>query len=379
MSSPDNLQEYLSDRFATRSKNESLILAPSYRIGDFDSHAVDCPFVFSLNGRQGMTYVGWDGIGYQTALSWNIGNGTWTPGQLVFPRSPSSELRKFNSALTSIVRDNDLWSEGELSRIDGWYYATFHAYPAPGYEAGPGAIGFARSRDLLGWEEFGTPLRAEDGASWERGGLYKSWLLHHDGVFYLYYNAKNVDDFGSTSVPPAWVEQTGLATSTDLVTWTRVSDQPVLPLGEPGSFDECFASDPCVLRDGDLWVMFYFGLAKDGHAREGFATSVDMVSWTKSRDVLLDVGPTGSIDSLHAHKPAVISRDGRLEHYYCAVSMQDALVLDGYEQRERRGIARAVGEPRRVADESASGKSEHRYRAPAPSLTSTPRANPSCS
>lgn len=327
-------------RIVTPLREDRLVIAPSYRTGAFDSHAVDCPFVFSLDGREGMTYVGWDGTGYQTALSWRDGD-EWTRGTVILPRDPNSRLRRFNAALTSIVRDNDLSSPGALRTFDGWYLGTFHAYPAPGYETGPGRIGFVRSRDLITWEEVGGVLEPEEGGAWERGGLYKSWLLEHDGLFYVFYNAKDRDEFGSTAVPPPWIEQTGVAVSRDLVTWERCSDAPVLTVGGPGEFDERFASDPCVLRDGDRWIMFYFGLAADGHAREGFATSRDLLTWEKSGEVLLDVRP-GAVDSRHAHKPAVITWDGRIEHYYCAVSPQAPVDIDGVVQDERRGIARAT-------------------------------------
>ena len=326
---------YPTRRIATPLRENRLIIEPSLRAGAFDSHAVDCPFVFSLDGRQGMTYVGWDGVGYQTALTWNDGDDAWTPGEVVVPREPSDPLLRYNAALTSILRDNNLRSPGELKQLDGWFYGTFHAYPAAGYEAGPASIGFMRSRDLRAWEQVGGVLRPEEGGDWERGGLYKSWLMEHDGLFYLFYNAKDRDDW-------PWVEQTGLATSADLITWTRHGANPVLSAGAAGAFDEQFASDPCVLRDGEVWVMFYFGLATDGHAREGYATSVDLRCWEKSDEILLDVGPAGAIDSLHTHKPAVIEWQGRLEHYYCAVAKQDAVDLGGVPLAERRGITRAV-------------------------------------
>lgn len=331
-----------SHRVSTPLREDRLVVRPSFADGAFDSHAVDCPFVFSVDGRQGMTYVGWDGTGYQTALTWRDGD-TWSPGRVVLPRDPDDPLRRYNAALTSIVRDNDLASAGELRTFDGWYLGTFHAYPAAGYETGPGSIGFVRSRDLVTWEPVGGQLRPDEGGAWERGGLYKSWLLEHEGLYYAFYNAKDVDDFGSTAVPPSWVEQTGLAVSRDLVTWERYGGNPVLTTGAPGDFDERFASDPCVLRDGDFWVMFYFGLAADGHAREGYAWSRDLRSWTKSSEILLDVGPAGSIDSLHTHKPAVVTWDGRLEHYYTAVAPQEPVTIGGFQQHEMRGIARATG------------------------------------
>jgi len=336
---------YPAQRVGTPDRDSVHVVRPSFIEGAFDSLAVDCPFVFSVAGRQGMTYVGWDGVGYQTALAWRDGNG-WMPGELVFTRDPEDPMRRYNAALTSIVRDNDLASPGELRRIDGWYYGTFHAYPGAGYETGPASIGFARSRDLTSWERVGGVLSPHDpdAGAWERGGLYKSWLMQHDDLFYVFYNAKDVDDYGSVLVPPPWIEQTGVAVSRDLVTWERLSEAPVLAVGEPGAFDERFASDPCVLRDGDHWVMFYFGLAADGHAREGFATSRDLRTWTKADDVLIDVGTSGSIDALYAHKPAVITWEGRLEHYYTAVSLLEEPARVGDRvQPELRGIARATG------------------------------------
>lgn len=316
----------------TPHKHPELVCAPSLRAGDFFSHGIDCPFVFHHEGKLGMTVVGWDGIGYQTGLTWFDGE-HWSTPELIFGRDANSAHRRYNSALTSILRDNDLHGDGELVRLDGWYYGTYHAYPAPGYEEGPGVVGIARSRDLRRWEEFGTPLIASDGAEWERGGLYKSWLMHDGERFLLFYNAKD-------EAPSRWQEQTGLAVSDDMRTWSRVAQNPLLVNGPSGSIDDRFASDPCVLRDGDAWVMFYFGLCTDGRARETFAWSRDLHTWTQPRDVLIDVGAPDAVDSEYAHKPAVITHDGRLEHYYCAVSLlPEPVEIAGFRQRERRGIA----------------------------------------
>ncbi|HLS63163.1 MAG TPA: hypothetical protein VK060_07295 [Ruania sp.] len=324
----------LAARLTTPHKEPELVLAPSFRSGDFYSHGVDCPFVFRHQGRLGMTVVGWDGTGYQTGLSWFDGV-SWSAPELVFGRDPDSAHRRYNAALTSIARDPDLRGDGELLCLDGWYYGTYHAYPAAGYEQGPGVVGIVRSRHLYTWEEHGALLRPEEGAPWEAGGLYKSWLMYHQGEFWLFYNAKDAR-------PQGWQEQTGAARSADLQSWQRLGEEPLVRNGPTGAIDDRFASDPCVLRDGDTWVMFYFGLCSDGRARETFAWSEDLRTWHRSEQVLVDVGPEGSIDSAYAHKPAVITSGGRLEHYYCAVARLDEPVQIGnFTQRERRGIALA--------------------------------------
>ena len=332
MTPPDRHAVELTGRLATPHKEPELVLAPSFREGDFFSHGVDCPFVFRHQGRLGMTVVGWDGIGYQTGLSWFDGT-SWSEPELIFGRDPASTHRRYNAALTSIVRDPELRGEEELLAIDGWYYGTYHAYPAPGYEEGPGVVGIVRSRDLRSWEEYGALLHPEDGADWEQGGLYKSWLMHLDDEFWLFYNAKDAR-------PRGWQEQTGAARSADLQHWDRVSSEPLVRNGQTGAIDDRFASDPCVLREGADWVMFYFGLCSDGRARETFAASADLLTWHRSEHVLIDVGPEGSIDSAYAHKPAVITTDGRLEHYYCAVArLPEPGQIGDFTQRERRGIA----------------------------------------
>lgn len=322
----------LLDAITPTAKSAEFVLRPSLRSGDWNSHGVDCPFVFRRDGALGMTVVGWDGRGYQTGLAWHDGT-DWSEPRLIFPRDPDSAHRRHNAALTSILRDNDLFGTGELRRLDGWYYGTYHAYPDEGYEEGSAVIGFARSRDLITWEETGGLLRPEDGGAWERGGLYKSWLMELDGRFWLFYNAKD-------RATGPWGEQTGAAVSDDLMHWRRVSENPLLPTGVPGDPDDRFASDPCVLRaDDGTWVMFYFGLRAGGQAVDLVATSPDLLRWTKSDRILVAPGPAGAIDDWHAHKPGVIRHADRLEHYYCAVQRLAHPIRIGEDIRaESRGI-----------------------------------------
>lgn len=71
---------------------------------------------------------------------------------------------------------------------------------------------------------------------------------------YLFYNAKDQKD----KAAGPWTEQTGFATSTDLVRWRRFQGNPVLKAGNKGAFDDRFASDPVVMRHQDKWLMYHF-------------------------------------------------------------------------------------------------------------------------
>lgn len=322
-------------RWETPYKYGKLVLGPSGEEGAFDSRAVDCPFVFFHEGRFYMLYVGFDGTGYQTGLASSTNLTEWERLGCILKRDPSSPVTRYNIAMNWILRENDLRSPGRLKKVGGRYLGVFHAYPKPGYESGPAVIGLCWGRDLLHWEVGEVILRPEDGAEWEQGGLYKPCLVEHKGTYYLFYNAK------TRNLPReqggGWREQIGVATSQDLKRWVRYQGNPIIANGPPGSWDERFASDPCVVRDGREWVIFYYGLDRKGVARDLVAAGVDPFRPAKINRILIDVGPPGAVDSTYAHKPSVVYHKGALYHFYCAVS--------GRWPREVRGISVARSKP----------------------------------
>lgn len=327
----------IAEKVRTPNKCDKLLIAPSYRKGAFDSHGVDCPFPFQHEDKYWMTYVGWDGRGYQTGLASSEDLLDWKKEGLVLARGPKGSATEFNAAMTCILRDNALFGPSTLKQVEGMYVGTYHAYPEPGYEEGPASIGLCFSKDLRSWEARPPVLEPDPSCSWEAGGLYKSWLMESDGTYYLFYNAKNKPES-----PVPWTEQTGFASSKDLIHWTRHPGNPVLPVGPAGNFDDCFASDPVVLKHENTWLMFYFGLCSDRHARDGFAVSDDLIRWRKSGEILIDVGPDGSVDSRYAHKPGIIGVDGILYHFYCAVAPAMDKHLGEIVHDEVRGISLAT-------------------------------------
>lgn len=317
-------------RVATPHKYGRLVVSASGLPGEFDARSVDCPFLFSHQGVFYMTHLGFDGVGYQTGLASSRDLVAWKREGCILRRDPAHPVIRHNVAMNWIVRENGLRSAARLKKVRGRYLGVYHAYPNAGYEEGPAVIGLCWSADFRQWEVGPPVLDPREGADWERGGLYKPCLVEHRGTFYLFYNAKN-------NAPRGWHEQTGVATSTDLKTWTRYEGNPILRNGGPGSPDERFASDPCVVQDAGDWFLFYFGLDAKGKARDLFAYGPDPFHFTKSDKVLIDVGPPGSVDEVYAHKPSVIFHRGALYHYYCAVS--------GKYPHETRGISVARSLP----------------------------------
>jgi len=342
--------------YRTPYKYPELILKATGNKQDFDGLTVDDPIVFRANGHFHMLYIGYDGTGYQTGLATSSDLIHWTRTALVGPRNPSSQYTKYNLAISSILRDKNLHGTGEALKVNGQYLAAWNAYPSAGYEEGAAVIGLATSSDLLHWTLTDPILSPADGAPWEHGGLYRPDLLLDNGTYYLYYNAKT--DTLPKSEGGGWHEQTGVATSTDLIHWTRSPLNPILRNGPRGSDtypasnplhdqnpptpdtrDSRFASNPYVVKNGSQYAMFYFGFGyqRPGRACEMLALGNDPFHFTKVPDILIDTGAPGTIDETFAHKPSVIYHQGSLYHFYCAVS--------GKYPNEVRGIAVARSKP----------------------------------
>ena len=321
--------------FRTPYKYGKLVLAASTAPDAFDRKSVDDPFVFFHDGKFQMLYTGFDGTGYQAGLATSSDLVNWQRVACVARRDPASKYTRYNVALNCIVHENDLTSKGKLKKVHGRYLGAWHAYPNAGLEEGAAVIGLAWSDNLLHWELTDPILFPADGAPWEHGGLYRPNLIEHHGVFYLYYNAKT--DPQPKAPGGAWREQSGVATSRDLKHWTRFAGNPVLRNGDGDAWDTRFASNPFVVRNENLWGMYYFGLDSHGKARELLAMGPYPFHFTRVDEIMIDVGAPGTVDETYAHKPCVIFHDGALYHFYCAVSHK--------RPNEIRGISVARSKP----------------------------------
>ena len=76
---------------------------------------------------------------------------------------------------------------------------------------------------------------------------------------------------------------TGIATSKDGIHWNKYKDNPVLPLGKPGEWDDYSAFQPSVFLQDGCFYMIYTGSSKANPTgyRWGYAYSQDGVHWNK--------------------------------------------------------------------------------------------------
>ena len=114
----------------------------------------------------------------------------------------------------------------------------------------------------------------------------------------------------------------GLVTSTDLESgWTFQANNPLLTVGDPGSWDDDQVFGAMVLKDGDIYKMWYSGEGSgmtDGAVGIGYATSPDGIEWTKDTDhnPVLEPGPD-TWDGMEVYSPYVIKEvDGTYKMWY---------------------------------------------------------------
>jgi hypothetical protein len=144
-------------------------------------------------------------------------------------------------------------------------------------------------------------------------------VVRHEGEYRMWYSS-----LYDTKSGPGGI---GLATSRDGIHWARINDgHPVLSISA-GHFDAGQVMGPNVLHDDQRWLMWYTGMSLDrhesgfGYYRIGAATSPDGIVWTRSDDSpILDVGSTGSSDSVQVATPSVIRETDGYRMWYAAWS-----------------------------------------------------------
>ena len=261
-----------------------------------------------------MSFIAFDGKGYNSFVAESSDLLHWTNLRLAMGFGPANEFDAGGCVIGAYLYAScDIKAPRFLKQREHKFWTLYGCYPCQGgYELRPGYEGVAVSDDGLRWRRAkDVPILAvqdADCGNWEKDCIYQPWLVEQDGRFYDFYNAAN-----------GHIEQMGSATSTNLLDWKRYAGNPIVR-NRQGGYDSEFCSDGKVFRDGDHWVMFYFGVGKGGaHIMASF--SRDMLHWTAHPEPLYKAGgnPSG-LDKQYAHKISLIynPKNGTFYLYYCA-------------------------------------------------------------
>ena len=314
----DEEMQRIYEEVKTPYKYDVVISAPG------KDEMVDCPTVFRSGDRWIMTYVRYDGRGYETWMASSTDLLHWkTEGRLMAfaDEGWDKDQRGGFPALQNMEWEGDY----RLGKYNDKYWMTYIGGSKPGYETAPLSIGIASTKGNPGeahlWATEERPVMAWNDAAvkwWETYSPYKSLVYEtanpFGSRFIMFYNAAYQGKQYNRG------ERIGIATSDDLKHWTRYSGNPIFQ----HDFKGTITGDAYLQRIGSLYVMFYFcahNPQQSYKAYNSFAVSRDLVHWRDWEEQPLVV-PSTDFDGKYSHKSAVVKWNGMVYHFYCAVSKE---------------------------------------------------------
>jgi predicted GH43/DUF377 family glycosyl hydrolase len=293
-----------------------------------ESKKIDCPSVFREGKNWYMTYIQFDGRGYETWLASSHDLLQWKTLGRIMSFSDTADWDINQKAGYIALQDPQWGGSYALKQFNGKYWMSYIGGKDRGYESGALAIGIASTPGKISlpheWDRTSEPVLAasdKDVRWWENRKLFKSSIINDvekktGHPFVMYYNANG--DTSGNKPKWRWFERIGMAVSDDMLHWQRYQIDPVMghKIGITG--------DAVLQKMDHLWVMFYFGAFWEGRkdAFNRFACSYDLVHWTDwNGDDLIH--PSEPYDAKFAHKSYVIKYNGVVYHFYCAVDNKD--------------------------------------------------------
>ena len=238
------------------------LLSPSP--GSWDSREVAHPRLVERDGRMYLFYSGFDGVLWRTGLALSRDGISWQKNPLPILEPSASGW----DAESITARGSVLLEKGSFFY---WYQGGRAPYSA---------IGVASSVDGVHWTKHPGPvLEPGPRGSWDSGGVADPYVVKRGETLFLYYVGQDSKD----------TSRLGIASSRDGIHWAKYPHNPVLNLGEPGTFDERGLEAPAVLHVSRGMALFYTARDTQGTRRIGLALSADGVTWRKA-GVVLDRG-----------------------------------------------------------------------------------------
>ena len=199
----------------------------------------------------------------------------------------------------------DFWLADDGERFHLFFLKASRALHDPDRRHWRATVGHAVSTDLVSWTEVADALVPSDGPAFDDLATWTGSVLRGpDGRWRMFYTG--VDRAGQ-----GLIQRIGSAVSDDLITWHRVSNEP---LAEPdpqwyerldsGQWPDEAWRDPWVFPDPDGagWHMLITARANNGSSHErgvvGYATSADLENWTVQPPLSLPGAGFGQLEVL---------------------------------------------------------------------------------
>ena len=218
--------------------------------------------------------------------------------------------------MTLRLEDDWVWDSWPFDDDQGLHHLFFLKAPRslgdPELRHVNASVGHAVSTDYRAWEILPDVLGPASGPAWDDGAIWTGSVVQGpSGTFHFFYTAcSRADNF--------LVQRIGRADSTDLISWTRAGEQPLLEVDarwyeihDGENWHDQAWRDPWVFADpeGDGWHMLITARSNSGaqfsRGVVGHAWSPDLDQW-EVRPPLSQPGGFGQLEVMQLVPPGVI-------------------------------------------------------------------------
>ncbi|MBI5287134.1 MAG: hypothetical protein HY878_06050 [Deltaproteobacteria bacterium] len=258
------------------------------------------------DGLYRMWYSGLTEGGYRVFLAESKDGVTWED--------------RYSSPLLSLVKTRDAQeTRGPMVLNEEGFYRMWYEE----FDNNATRIAHAISEDGVEWGvyEDSTVLDPGAGDGWDSYGVAGGWVIKEEGVYKMWYAGHD----GSTY-------RIGYATSRDGINWERYKENPLVDVGPKGSWDGGRVAYPMVIKERNLYRMWYHGFSRVSPPSIGHATSTDGIHWEKTPGPLLTPGETGSWDGHSIGYPMVIKDGGIYRMWYAGLDNEFGNWRIGYAE-----------------------------------------------
>ncbi len=220
--------------------------------GDFDSEHVHYGPVLFHDEQYWFWYSGHNGQHWQIGLAISEDGIHWTkhPDNPVLAVGSNGEWDAYGVISPAVIFDGHsfkMWYNGNGSELVL-------------------AAGYAESSDGVHWTKYPhNPILTPRPNTWESDAVGMGPVLFFDGKYHAWYGGRQGEVRSSI----------GYATSADGIAWERFASNPVIEPGEHDDWDSTTLGGFWVLRENDVFKMWYSG-RRDDIWKIGYAVSAPM-------------------------------------------------------------------------------------------------------
>ncbi len=199
---------------------------------------------------------------------------------LPVPFSPTAKATTYSPLNNYRPKDHAIFRKDGVWHVYSIYVCIDQTPPC---DTTPKGLMHLTSTDLKNWTEVGYVVPPGTSGAWDDYDTWAPSVVASGGTYYMFYTGVDQDGDGTL------VQKIGLATSTDLNTWTKSGSNPVVNCDDyswvyydpTAAGDSAACRDPWVMWDGSQWVMFFVANTTAADTMvTGYATSTNLTTWT---------------------------------------------------------------------------------------------------